>query len=324
MAALAVGAVSLFSPPLAVLGLALLAARVLFGGESVRIDWLTLIGPALAALIVGLFFGLPGAIGDALRVAAVRRHALEHRRSNAPCRALPDVLRKRHCKALAHAWMTPLFGLMLVAYTAPHMIAGLPLDLPHVPVWLVIGVGILAAGAVFDWGLQRAADWRLANSPKRPRRTSSSTTLSSCVAFGLMIDVSAGVVMLIAWRLAHAAPLASELYGGPVSQHFRRLALAGVRRFEPHADHRIRAERLRVLDHAVERLLAAFSQELGVFVDFTADDHPQPRYDIAPDKARAHDVAAHQAEMLRHGAAVNFKRGGNDHLSSALHKTLKT
>jgi hypothetical protein len=26
-------------------------------------------------------------------------------------------------------------------------------------------------------------------------------------AFGLMIDVSAGVVMLMAWRLAHAAPL---------------------------------------------------------------------------------------------------------------------
>jgi len=34
------------------------------------------------------------------------------------------------------------------------------------------------------------------------------------VAFGLMIDVSAGVVILMAWRLAHAASLRVSLDRG--------------------------------------------------------------------------------------------------------------
>ncbi len=214
MAALAVGAVSLFSPPLAVLGLALLAARVLFGGESVRIDWLTLIGPALAALIVGLFFGLPGAIGTLFvwRLFADTHWSIGEATRLAAAAGRPA---ETTLKALAHAWMTPLFGLMLVAYTAPHMIAGLPLDLPHVPVWLVIGVGILAAGAVFDWGLQRAADWRLGELAKAPASHLLIHHVIFVVAFGLMIDVSAGVVMLIAWRLAHAAPLRQNFTAVP-------------------------------------------------------------------------------------------------------------
>jgi hypothetical protein len=110
-------------------------------------------------------------------------------------------------KALAHAWMTPIYGAMLVAYTAPHMIAGLPLDLPHVPAWLLIATGVLAAGAVFDWGLQRAADWRLGELARAPAAHLLTHHVVFVVAFGMMIDVSAGVVMLIAWRLAHAAPL---------------------------------------------------------------------------------------------------------------------
>jgi hypothetical protein len=38
-------------------------ARVLLSGEAVRIDWAALLGPALASLLVGIFVGLPGAIG---------------------------------------------------------------------------------------------------------------------------------------------------------------------------------------------------------------------------------------------------------------------
>ena len=76
---------------------------------------------------------------------------------------------------------------------------------------------------------------------------------------------------------------------------------------------RLHPERLRVLDHAVERLLAAFGQELGVFVDLAADDHAKARDDVAPDETRAHDVAAHQPKMLRDVAALDFERGGQDH-----------
>ncbi|MCX7357922.1 MAG: hypothetical protein NT015_07260 [Alphaproteobacteria bacterium] len=212
--AFAVGAVSILSPPLAVLGLALLAARVLFSGESVRIDWLTLIGPALAALTVGGFFGLPGAIGTLFvwRLVADTRWSIGEATRLAAAAGRPA---ETTFKALAHAWMTPLFGLVIVAYTAPHMIAGLPLDLPHVPSWLVIGVGILAAGAFFDWGLQRAADWRLGELAKAPASHLLIHHMMFVLAFGLMIDVSAGVVMLIAWRLAHAAPLRQSFTAVP-------------------------------------------------------------------------------------------------------------
>ncbi|MEQ1811621.1 MAG: hypothetical protein ABL889_16945 [Terricaulis sp.] len=214
VAALAIGGVSIISPPLAVLGLALLAARVLFSGESVRIDWLTLIGPALAALTVGGFFGLPGAIGTVFvwRLIADTRWSMSEatRLSVAAGRPAETTF-----KALAHAWMTPLFGLTLVAYTAPHMIAGLPLDLPHVPSWLVIGAGIVAAGAFFDWGLQRAADWRLGELAAAPTSHLLIHHIMFVLAFGLMIDVSAGVVMLIAWRLAHTAPLRQSFTAVP-------------------------------------------------------------------------------------------------------------
>lgn len=212
--ACAIGAVSIVSPPLAVLALALLAARVLFSGESVRIDWLTLIGPALAALTVGGFFGLPGAIGTVFvwRLIADTRWSMSEATRLAVAAGRPA---ETTFKALAHAWMTPLFGLMLVAYTAPHMIAGLPLDLPHVPSWLVIGVGVIAGGAFFDWGLQRAADWRLGELAAAPTSHLLIHHIMFVLAFGLMIDVSAGVVMLIAWRLAHAAPLRQSFTAVP-------------------------------------------------------------------------------------------------------------
>ncbi len=213
LTAFALGAASLFSPPLAILGLALLAARVLLSGEAVRIDWFALVGPALAAFVVGVFVGLPGAIGALFvwRLIADTRWSVGEATRLAAAAGRPA---ETTLKALAHAWMTPLYGVMLVAYTAPHMIAGLPLDLPHVPVWLVIGIGVLAVGAIFDWGLQRAADWRLGELAIAPAAHLLTHHIVFVAAFGLMIDVSAGVVMLIAWRLAHAAPLRMSLDRG--------------------------------------------------------------------------------------------------------------
>ncbi|MEZ5972907.1 MAG: hypothetical protein R3C31_13945 [Hyphomonadaceae bacterium] len=214
MLAVGLGAISLLSPPLALLGLSLLAGRVLFGGESVRIDWLALFGPAFAAVFVGAIIGLAGAIGALFvwRLVADTRWSIGEATRLAAAAGQPA---QTTFKALAHAWMTPIFGLTLVAYTAPHMIAGLPLDLPHVPSWLVMGVGVVAAGAFFDWGLQRAADWRLGELAKAPAAHLLIHHILFVVAYGLMIDVSAGVVMLIAWRLAHAAPLRQSFTAVP-------------------------------------------------------------------------------------------------------------
>ncbi len=205
LGALMLGAVSLLSPPLAVLGLAALGARVLLSGEQIRFDATSFAGPIIAALIVGAFVGSAGAIGVIFvwRIVADTHWSVGEakRLSAAAGRPAETTL-----KSLAHAWMTPIYGVALVAYTAPHMIAGLPLDLPHVPVWTVITAGVLAAGAFFDWGLRRAADWRLGELARAPAAHLFIHHVMFLVAFGLMIDVSAGIVMLAAWRLMHASP----------------------------------------------------------------------------------------------------------------------
>lgn len=205
LAALGVGTAALAWPPLALLLLAALGARVLMRGDSVRVEWAALAGPIVAALIVGAFVGLAGAIGTLFvwRMFADARWSAAEAARLAIAAGRPA---ETSFKALAHAWLTPLYGLTLVAYTAPHMIAGLPLDLPHAPVWVPLAAGALAAGAFFDWGLRRAADWRLGELAAAPAAHLLAHHAIFLLAFGLMIDVSAGIVALMAWRLAHAAP----------------------------------------------------------------------------------------------------------------------
>jgi hypothetical protein len=82
------------------------------------------------------------------------------------------------------------------------MVAGLPLDLPHVPMWLPVGVGALAGCAFFDWGLRRAADWRLGELAVAPAAHLLTHHAIFLLAFGLTLDVSAGIAALLAWRLA--------------------------------------------------------------------------------------------------------------------------
>jgi len=204
--ALSAGAAALLWPPLALLALATLGARVLMRGE-VRIDFEQMAGPIVAALIVGAFVGLAGAIGVLFvwRMVADTTWSVAEAKRLAMAAGRPAETR---FKALAHAWATPLYGVTIVAFTAPHMIAGLPLDLPHVPYYVPLAAVVLAAGAFFDWGLRRAADWRLGELAAAPAAHLLTHHIVFVLAFGLMIDVSAGVVMLLAWRLAHAAPFA--------------------------------------------------------------------------------------------------------------------
>ena len=204
--ALSAGAVALIAPPAALLVVATLGAHALMRRQMQRVDLVSLAGPFFAALIVGAFVGLAGAIG----VLFVWRLISDTRWSILEARRLAHAAGRpveAGWKSLAHAWATPLYGLALVAYTAPHMIAGLPLDLPHAPFWIPLACGIVAAGALFDWGLRRAADWRLGELATAPALHLLTHHAVFLLAFGFMLDVSAGVVALMAWRLAHAAPL---------------------------------------------------------------------------------------------------------------------
>jgi hypothetical protein len=193
-------------PPGALLLLALLAAQALMHTDVSKIDWAPLLAPPLAALAVGAFAGLAGAIGMMFvwRLVADTRWSIAEASRLAAASGRSAETTQR---ALAHAWLTPLFGLSVVAYTAPHMVAGLPLDLPHVPAWLPIGMGALAVCGVFDWALRRAADWRLGELAAAPSAHLLAHHGLFLLALGLTLDVSAGFVALTAWRLAHAAPM---------------------------------------------------------------------------------------------------------------------
>jgi hypothetical protein len=198
--------VALIAPPAALLVVAALGAFALMQRDTVRVDLVSWAGPLFAALMVGAFVGLDGAIGVLFvwRLIADTRWSVREAQRLALAAGRPA---EASWKALAHAWATPLYGLTLVAFTAPHTVAGLPLDLPHAPFWIPLAAGVVAAGAFFDWGLRRAADWRLGELASAPALHLLLHHALFLLAYGLTLDVSAGIVALLAWRLAHAAPL---------------------------------------------------------------------------------------------------------------------
>lgn len=204
--ALGAGATAVLTPPLAMLALCALAARVLLAQKQIAFKPLEVLGPAFAALIVFAFVGLPGAIGVAFvwRVIADTRWSMAEAARLAASAGRPS---ETQIKALLHAWATPSFGVVMVAFTSPHTIAGLPLDLPHVPAAIPLAFGFVAIALVFDWVLRRAADWRLGEVAAAPAAHLAAHHALFVLAFGATLDLSAGLVALIAWRLAHAAPL---------------------------------------------------------------------------------------------------------------------
>lgn len=208
-AALLAGLLAIVAPLAAVLMLALLAARTLMqGANDIRFDAYALVGPLLAAVIVGLVIGPQGAMGVLFvwRLQADSRWSIKEAARLATISGRPSESTPR---ALAHLWLTPLYGLALVAYTSPHMIAGLPLDLPHVPMWLPIAAAVLAFFGFADWALRAAADWRLGELAAAPAAHVLTHHVLFLLAFGITGDVSSGIVALLAWRLLQAAPLTS-------------------------------------------------------------------------------------------------------------------
>ncbi len=203
------GALALLSPLAAVLALACLATRVLMRAQNApRFNLASLAGPVLAACIVGSFVGLAGAVG----VLFVWRLHADVRWSVGEARRLARACGRpaqSTWRSLAHGWSTPAYALALVAFSSPHVIAGLPLDLPHVPVWVPVAAGCVALIVTADWLLRRAADWRLGEVAVAPTVHMLTHHALFLLAFGMMFDLSAGVVALAAWRLVHAAPFKS-------------------------------------------------------------------------------------------------------------------
>lgn len=199
------GAITLLSPPTALLILAALAALALWHGAP-RLDVRAFAGPVLAAIIVGGLVGLAGAIGVvfAWRIIEDTRWSA---RLSARLALAADKQMQTGWKARAHVWAAPIYGLTMVAFTAPHMVAGLPLDLPHLPAWVPLCVGLIAAMALFDWALQCAADWRLGELARGRAAHMLGHQMLFLAALGMSFDLSAGIVALAAWRLAHAARL---------------------------------------------------------------------------------------------------------------------
>ena len=206
--ALAAGAglLAVVSPPASLLALALLAARALVHSPNRQLELSDFAGPLLATLIAGAFVGISGAVGVifAWRLFSDARWSIGESRRLAALAGLPP---QRLWASELHLWLTPAFGLALVAYTSPHMIAGLPLDLPHVPLMIPVAVGCLAAGASFDWLLRRAVDWRLGEGAPAPTAHMLTHHVLFLGAYGLGLDISAGIVALAAWRLLQAAPI---------------------------------------------------------------------------------------------------------------------
>lgn len=203
LAALCVGALALVFPPVALLATTLLALTASFRTPHSNFDWRRIAGPAFAALIVGALVGLAGAVGVLFvwrLLADARWSAGEEARLT-----LAAGRPKEPWWGVVHAWATPLLGLAVVAYTSPHMVAGLPLDLPHVPMMVVIGASVIAAIGVFDWLLRVAADWRLGEVAPALAAHQFAHHALFIVAYCAMIDVSAGLLSLVAWRLAHVA-----------------------------------------------------------------------------------------------------------------------
>lgn len=189
-------------PPAAIFMLAFLAARAL--GASPRLPRLiNVAAPIGAAFAVGAVLGLAAGVGVLFvwRVVEDTRWSLREDARLAAIGGGARALLER-----AHLVLVPIFALSMVAYTAPHMVAGLPLDLPHVPLWAPLICGGLAAVALFDWAIRCAAEARLSTLAPAPAAHQLAHHAIFLLAYASAQDISAGLMAFIAWRLAHAAP----------------------------------------------------------------------------------------------------------------------
>ena len=214
-------AIAMVSPPGALLVLALLAARALLELRTPSEGGLAVAATAyLIALAIGLSLGLGAMVGVLFvwRLFADARWCAGETKRLAVAAGKPDETR---FSAAIPIWLTALFSLSIVAYSAPHAVLGAPLELPQAPLWAPILAGALAVFGIGDWVLRRAADLRLGQFAAAPATHVLGYHMIFLLAYGTSFDLSAGVVAVAAWRLAHAAPnaiLSPNLFAGQPRQ----------------------------------------------------------------------------------------------------------
>lgn len=204
-AAFATLALGLIAPPLALLALACAVAGVCVTRTALRTSWRDCIGPGAAIAAVGLTWGWDGAMGAvfAWRVIADARWSGREAQRLARTAGAPQDTRF----GALHAWMTPALALAVAAHTAPHVLLGLPLDLPHLP-WIAPALlGAATAFALFDWGVRRLAEWRLGGLAAAPAQHALAHHALFLGAYVFSGDLSAGLIAMIVWRLTQAPRL---------------------------------------------------------------------------------------------------------------------
>lgn len=198
--AAAAGACALVWPPGALLVLAVLAARAIVAGLG-RVSIIDIVAPCVAAAAVAACVSPAAGIGALF----VWRLIADSRWSIAEEARLSSIAGVAAASRVSLV-LTPAFGLAMVAYSAPHMLAGLRLDLPHLPLWAPMVLGGFALAGLFDWALRCGADVRLGVFALRPATHQAAHHLLFLAAYGAAHDVTAGLAAMIAWRLAHAQP----------------------------------------------------------------------------------------------------------------------
>ena len=177
---------------------ALMATAPRLSWRPDRLAW----GGLIAAAAAGAAAGAPGFVGGLFCWFLADSARAAVRRSAACAGAAPYPVSERLPLILV-----AVFAALLVAAAAPHVVMGLPLDLPHPPMALMVGVGVAYALCAVDAVVRVLARWRLGES--RPAQVAADASFHVVVLAGFVLsaDVSAGVVALIAYRLTLAIGL---------------------------------------------------------------------------------------------------------------------
>lgn len=162
-------------------------------------------GGMIAAAAAAAAAGAPGLVGclfcwflaDCAKAAISRSAAMTGAGSHPLSERLPLIL-------------VAAFACLLVAAAAPHVVMGLPLDLPHPPSGLITILGVAYALAAVDWLVRVLARWRLGENGPAPVACDASFHMVILAGFVLSSDVSAGVTALVAYRIAMAMDLQAK------------------------------------------------------------------------------------------------------------------
>jgi MFS family permease len=100
--------------------------------------------------------------------------------------------------------LVALWGLLHRLTTAQDyfIYPSLPIIVPHVPIWLADGVGVLAVAGLAWWGISRAREWLRGELPVAHTLFSASHYLIFIVGYVIMDNVAGGWVVTNIWHTA--------------------------------------------------------------------------------------------------------------------------